>query len=323
MSSQTREAAGQPDEEPRRDTAREETQQLKREQQERIRELVDALGDPNHPMHSQAINDLVDIGPPAVNALTAALAPSYPWLTSYRSAEALAQIGDGRAGSALIGALRHPNSNVRWSAVRALSEIGDTRALIALRRVGSEDHGKTSWGESVSDTAQMALDRLQSRSALLRFTEPIKTAFVFAIMLAVLAFATNRVQALRSQLQDTETPPAIIAAEETETPVAEEAAASAAPEPTPEPTLEPTPEPITTEVITNANIRSGPGTTFAVVGNVQPGDQLVVIAQSNDGNWYRIRLADDSDLEIQGGEGFIAKSLVEEPSASIPTDESD
>ena len=258
---------------------------------------------------------------PRLNALTAALAPSYPWLTSYRSAEALAQIGDGRAGSALIGALRHPNSNVRWSAVRALSEIGDTRALIALRRVGSEDHGKTSWGELVSDTAQMALDRLQSRSALLRFTEPIKTAFVFAIMLAVLAFATNRVQALRSQLQDTETPPAIIAADEIETPVAEEAAASAAPEPTPEPTLEPTPEPITTEVITNANIRSGPGTTFAVVGNVQPGDQLVVIAQSNDGNWYRIRLADGSDSEIQGGEGFIAKSLVEAPSASIPTED--
>lgn len=320
MSSQTREATGQPDEEPRRDTAREETQQLKREQQDRIRELIEALGDSNHPLHSQSVNELVDIGPPAVNALTAALAPSYPWLTSYRAAEVLAQIGDGRAGGALIGALRHPNSNVRWSVVRALSEIGDTRALIALRRVGSDDHGKTSWGESVSDTAQMALDRLQSRSALLRFSEPIKTALVFAVMLAVLAFATDRVQALRDQLQDTEAPPAIIVADETETAVAE--ASNAPTTVTPEPTLQPTPEPITTEVITNANIRSGPGTTFAVIGNVQPGDELVVIAESNDGNWFRVRLPDDNDgSEIEGGEGFIAKSLVEAPSASIPADD--
>lgn len=320
MSSPTREATGQPDEEPRRDTGRVESQQRQREQQEHIRELVDALGDPNHPLHSQAINDLVDIGPAAVSALTAALAPTYPWLTSYRAAEALAQIGDGRAGGALIGALRHPNSNVRWSVVRALSEIGDTRALIALRRIGSDDHGKTSWGESVSDTAQMALDRLQSRSALLRFSEPIKTALVFAAMLAVLAFATNRVQALRSQLQDTDSPPAVVVVDETATAVAQQAAdASAAPTPTAEPTTEPTPVPITAAVITPANIRSGPGTTFAVVGNVQPGDELVVIAESN--GWYRVQLPDDGGNGNNGDdEGFISKSLVEAPSASVPAD---
>lgn len=199
MSTHTREVAGQPEEDGRRDTARLE-QSRPRVNPDHLRELILALGDPNHRLHSQAVNDLVEIGAPAVPMLSAALAPSYPWLTSYRAAEALAQIGDGRASGALINALRHPNSNVRWSSVRALSEVGDTRTLLALRRVVQEDHGKTSWGDSVADTAQLALDRLQSRSALLRFSEPIKTALVFVAMLAVLAFASTRVQALRSEL---------------------------------------------------------------------------------------------------------------------------
>src|SRR3712207_1528125 len=188
MKTSTQDAASQPNDHSSRQTARLDAQPQNRSESEaQVQELIKALGEPGHPLHGRAVDDLVDIGAPAVGPLSAALAPTYPWLTSFRAAEALAQIGDGRAGGALIGALRHPNSNVRWSAVRALSEIGDTRALIALRRVGAEDHGKTSWGESVSDTAQMALDRLQSRSALLRFSEPIKTAIVFAVMLAVLA----------------------------------------------------------------------------------------------------------------------------------------
>src|SRR5919202_3707177 len=168
---------------------------------DRIRELINALGDPNHPQHAQAVAELVAIGPRAVGPLGAALSPDRPWLASYRAAEALAQIGDGRASGALIGALRHPNSNVRWSVVRALAEVGDTRTLWALRRVAREDRGKTSWGESVADTAQLALDRLQSRSALLRFTEPIKTALVFVAMFSAVLFAAARVQDVIAELR--------------------------------------------------------------------------------------------------------------------------
>lgn len=329
MSSNTREVSGQSEGDNRRDTAKLEAQQRQRATQDRIRDLVNALGDPNHPLHSQAVNDLVDIGPPAVTALTAALAPNYPWLTSYRAAEALAQIGDGRASGALINALRHPNSNVRWSVVRALSEIGDTRTLLALRRMVNEDHGKTSWGESVSDTAQLALDRLQSRSAVLRFSEPIKTALVFVAMLAVLAFASNRVQALRAELGRSERPPAAtgaIAPDETATAETDagssaDAELEASPSPSAEASAEAAPREVITTVTSNANVRGGPGTSFRRIGSVSIGDELVILADA--GDWYRVRLGAKkaASSEIQGNEGYIAKSLVAAPSASIPADQ--
>ncbi len=321
MSTHTQEVAGQPEEEGRRETTRLE-QSRPRVDPDQLRDLIAALGDPNHPLHSQAVNDLVEIGAPAVPMLSAALAPNYPWLTSYRAAEALAQIGDGRASGALINALRHPNSNVRWSSVRALSEVGDTRTLLALRRVVQEDHGKTSWGDSVADTAQLALDRLQSRSALLRFSEPIKTALVFVAMLAVLAFASTRVQALRSELSSSEVPGPVLAAVpgafETTTPEETETA-----EPTPTvtataaPSLVPTPD-IIGRVKTNANIRSGPGPNNPVIGGAKAGDELVLLAQS--GDWYRVRLGQNvsPSARIEGGEGYISKPLVEAPDASLP-----
>lgn len=323
MSTQSREVAGQPEDEPRRNTGRlAENQERPRVNQDHLRDLINALGDPNHPLHSESVNDLVDIGPPAVPALSAALAPSYPWLTSYRAAEALAQIGDGRASGALINALRHPNSNVRWSVVRALSEIGDTRTLLALRRVAQDDHGKTSWGESVADTAQLALDRLQSRSALLRFSEPIKTALVFVAMLAVIAFATTRVQALRNELERGDTPPPVSAVapvpDATETAVADEAGANE-----PAETVTPAPSVTTTAdvvgvVTTSANIRSGPGPGNAVIGRARAGDELILVAES--GDWYRVRLSKNvsESSRIDGGEGYIAKSLIKGASGEVP-----
>src|SRR5919202_129402 len=85
--------------------------------------------------------------------------------------------------------------------VSALGEVGDTRNLWALRRVAREDRGKTSWGESVADTAQLALDRLQSRLALLRFSEPVKTALVFVAMFSAVLFAAARVQDVIAELR--------------------------------------------------------------------------------------------------------------------------
>ncbi len=320
MSTHSREVAGQPENDGGRDTARLE-QGRTRVNQDHLRDLINALGDPNHPLHTQAINDLVDIGPSAVPMLSAALAPNYPWLTSYRAAEALAQIGDGRASGALINALRHPNSNVRWSAVRALSEVGDTRTLLALRRVAQDDHGKTSWGESVADTAQLALDRLQSRSVLLRFSEPIKTALVFVAMLAVLAFASTRVQALRDEFRQASTPSAAVAAApdvtETETTATETVEPTATAAASSEPSLAPTTD-IIGRVTANANIRSGPGPTNAIVGSAKKDDELILVAQS--GDWYRVRLGSkvSSASRIDGDEGYIAKSLVQAPDASLP-----
>ncbi|HEX9370939.1 MAG TPA: HEAT repeat domain-containing protein, partial [Roseiflexaceae bacterium] len=167
---------------------------------ERIATLIAALGDPSNPLHQGAIDDLVAIGEVAVPALNEALSPARPWLTSYRAAEALGQIGDGRAAGPLLEALRHPNSNVRWSAVRALAVVGDARALLELRRVAREDRGKTSWGESVAGAAQSALNQMQSQNMLLRGADLIKTAVACVLMLVALIVAWKVIGDLRAEL---------------------------------------------------------------------------------------------------------------------------
>ncbi|MBA3944501.1 MAG: SH3 domain-containing protein [Herpetosiphonaceae bacterium] len=297
---------------------------------DRIRELITALGDSNHPLHASAINELVAIGQPAVGPLTAALAPDRPWLTSYRAAEALAQIGDGAASGALMGALRHPNSNVRWSAVRALAEVGDTRTLWALRRVAHEDRGKTSWGESVADTAQSALDRLQSRSALLRFSEPVKTAVVLVLALLGLLLATNRVQAVLGELRR-DVPAPVVAAGSNAT--ATNAAADETPTSVAD-TVAITPTVTTTATTTNqligkvtqgGRVRSGPGVSFPQIGNVAVGDQLVFSSSDPGGNWYRVRLGSEHDPNsiINGtGEGWVSALLIGtgKPAEPVPTE---
>ena len=302
----------------------------------RIRELINALGDPNHPQHVQAVSDLVAIGPAAVPALGAALSPDWPWLTSYRAAEAIAQIGDGRASGSLINALRHPNSNVRWSVVRALAEVGDTRTLWALRRVAHEDRGKTSWGESVADTAQLALDRLQSRSALLRFSEPVKTALVFVAMFAAILFAADRVQAVMAELRRDVPVPSMVFSPESATPeaggsqaggaAADGTQVAAAPAPTVNPTptvVAPTPTPtgITGTVRpSSANVRSSPSVGDNKIGVVWEGDEVVFLEKK--GDWYRIRLgAKKSDRSNIGGngEGWVYRDIVTEPSQPVPT----
>ncbi len=168
---------------------------------DRIASLIVALGDPHNPLHHQAVDDLMAIGAPAVPALNDALSPNSPRLTAYRAAETLGQIGDGRAAGALLEALRHPNSNVRWSAVRALAVVGDARALLELRRVARDDQSKTSWGESVGGTAQSVLDQMQSHNMILRGADLIKTAVACVLMLVALILAWSIVNALRTELR--------------------------------------------------------------------------------------------------------------------------
>lgn len=80
------------------------------------------------------------------------------------------------------------------------------------------------------------------------------------------------------------------------------------PEPTDTPTETPAPRPV---VVADsvANVRSGPGTGYAVLEQVQAGDELDVLARSQDGQWWQVALAN-------GGEGWLAASLV---TASGPT----
>jgi len=329
MSTQAPDAAGHHEEDtPRLTTRLDDSDTRRRDQGERIHELVLALGDPTHPLHPQAVSELVAIGSPALGALSSALNPDRPWLTSYRAAEALAQIGDGRASGSLISALRHPNSNVRWSVVRALAEVGDTRTLWALRRVAHEDRGKTSWGESVADTAQLSLDRLQSRSAILRFSEPVKTTLVFVAMFAALLFAIDRAQAVRSELRTAvDAPPPIAFIDDTtaipedEEDVFADLATTTTPEVTATPAVTATASVITGTVRrTNGNVRSAPELGNNVVGLVNLDDELIFLGENSSGDWYLVRLSDNvsSRSFIRTGEGWVSGVVVNEPSQSVP-----
>lgn len=303
---------------------------------ERIASLVAALGDTTSPMHQQAVNDLVVIGDPAVPALNESLNPRRSWLTAYRAAEALGQIGDGRATGPLIEALRHPNSNVRWSAVRALAALGDARALLDLRRVAREDRSKTSWGESVSGAAESALDQMRAQNVLLRGTELLKTAVACVLMLVGLILAYSVVVSVRSELATVGTEPvptilaepttaataqadtgaaAVLAETATAEPAAaEEATATAAPTEV---------AAIGGRVLRTANVRGRPSSqTGEKIGTVSEGDEIVFVATTQNRDWYLIRLGENrsggSRIESSDGTGWVIGSVLSKPETSVP-----
>lgn len=319
MNEGTNDALSRPNEpSPNRTVRLEGTQTPLAADQHHIDDLIQALGTPKHRAHRTAVDELVAIGPAAVPALTNTLGPDRPWLTAYRAAEALAQIGDGRASNALMGALRHPNSNVRWSAVQALAEIGDTRSIMALRHVARNDRGKTSWGEAVSDTAQLALDRLQSRSIFLRFWDPIKTIFFAAVMIAAAIWAFNQFNKLRDDLSTRVPAPVVLTTDEQTATAVAEASANASPSATPAPSPTPPPTPAPAQVVTGrvnstANVRSGPSSTDTknVIGQAAAGSDVQISGQN--GDWYKMR------VQPNGPDGWISKSLVQVPNgANIP-----
>lgn len=297
---------------------------------EQISEFIVALGEPQHPDHARSMEMLVKIGRPAVPFLIEALQPQHSWLTTYRAAEALGFIGSGQATGALVRTLQHPNSNVRWSAVRALAQIGDFRALLELRRVAHDDHGRTSWGESVAGAAQSALDQIQANSVWSQSMELLKTAVTCVMMILALILAFSVVTSLRKDLQqigqatpeqlaalnqpvvtpETEetpdTPLDPVALGGAEEPAREEAAPeSAEPADTPPDGAEAEPaEPDAEEaetisapsdevlgnVLNAANVRPLPSVEDRPIGFLSQGDEIVFLATSPDNEWYLVRL---------------------------------
>lgn len=99
----------------------------------------------------------------------------------------------------------------------------------------------------------------------------------------------------------------------------EEAPSTPTPEPTPTvslalllPTATPTPVTVEVVVIDAANLRSGPGATFARIGSAAAGATIQLSGQIADGSWYR--LTDGS---------WIAAFLVEPPAVELPIVEAD
>lgn len=322
---------------------------------EQLASLIEALGDSGHPLHATAVDELAAIGPAAVPALCDALGPDRPWLTVYRAAEAAGRIGDGRAAGPLINALNHPNSNVRWSAVRALTQIGDLRAILELRRVAQHDQGRTSWGESVAGAAQSALAEMRRRSVWGQSLELIKTAVTSVLMIFALVLAFGVVSGLRDELDgfgrvipgQTQIPqfelPTVVPNEppsgDRGASSAQSAPATAALAPTAaratiQPVLAPTTAPtgaagaigatgvFTGTVRQDANVRPFPDTGNQPIGRVTLDDELVFLARSGDGQWFLVRLgtrrASASAINSPDGSGWINQALVSAPTGELP-----
>ena len=311
---------------------------------ERITTLIGTLGDPNHPLHQRAVEDLVTIGPVCVPQLCDMLNPQRPWLMAYRAAEALGRIGDGRAAGPLLEALRHPNSNVRWSAVRALASVGDARALLELRRIARNDTGKTSWGESVGGAAQSVLDQMQDRNILLRGADLVKTAIACVFMLVALILAWTFVTALREEFRQISV---ITQAREDLAPIVRTALPTPIPRatavlpvvvvqptqpaitPTPASELAPpdiAPDAILATVIASGNVRALPTRgQNNVIGSVNESDEVIVIASTADRQWYRIALgqrrAASSRINSESQSGWVARSLLSPITATVPIED--
>jgi hypothetical protein len=274
--------------------------------------LIGALGNPAHPQHAQALDDLVAHGRAAVPALVGALRAEHPWLTAYRAAEALGAIGDGRATGALLRALYHPNSNVRWSAVRAVTQVDDPRARRALRRVAQDDDGRTTWGESVAETAEQALLQMQARSAVRRLREPIMTALYVVAMLIAVLVAEARVEVVRTELGRVVPVPTAVAVRRPVPTVTPQAQAVAQ-----KPVVATAPS-TGTVLAAMANVHSAPGAENQVIGQVHAGDRLIFLSQH--GDWFLVRLEESMspDSSLPGDAGWISRVAVSVPSQPVP-----
>ncbi|MFN5675612.1 MAG: HEAT repeat domain-containing protein [Roseiflexaceae bacterium] len=287
--------------------------------------LVQSLGDPDNPAHIHAAEELVAMGPAALPALTHALSPESPWLISYRAAEILGEIGDRRASQPLIDALSHPNSNVRWSVIRSLSVVGNTRALFALRRIARDDRSKTTWGESIAGVAQSAIDQMQGHNLLVKAMEILKTVISTVVLLLALVLAWNVFERVRGEVS-------AIGVQPTATVTADEAAIlpgdTSDVATTETPTVLPTQaltELIRGTIINPGNVRAEPAIGNNVIGQVVADDEVVYLATTPDRTWFKVQLGANrsaqSSIGSVDGIGWINQSLVSPPTAALPIED--
>lgn len=286
----------------------------------RLTILIGALGDPHHPLHQRASADLLALGEAAVAPLCTVLRAESDWLRVFRAAEILGQLGDARAVDALLGTLNHPNSNARWSAVRALAAIGDARALLALRRLARDDRGKTSWGESVAGAAQSAIDQLQSRDVLALGLDLLQTAIACVVMIIAVNFSAGIVANVQAELDAIgRVDPAALAPA---APLVRTVEPVSAPPAGERPTVA---APVTTgTIIADGPVRAAAAIEAQPVGALFAGDTIRFEATSPDGLWFRVRLIDrvtaDSRIESADGSAWIEQALVEAPTAALPVE---
>lgn len=286
--------------------------------------LVQSLGDPDSPAHINAPEELVSLGTAALPALFSALSPEGPWLIAYRAAEILGEIGDRRAAQPLINALSHPNSNVRWSVVRSLSVVGNTRALFALRKIARDDRSKTTWGESIAGVAQSAIDQMQGNNLFVKAMDILKTAVSTVILLLALVFAWNVFERVRNEvstigIQATAT--ATTTSDGVINPVSEVTPTVVDVVPTSS-----IAQIVTGVVVNPGNVRSQPAIqTNNVIGQIVEGDEIIYLATTPDRTWFKIKLgaerAATSSISSSDGTGWVNQSLVGASNSTLPIED--
>jgi len=101
--------------------------------------LVEALAD-DLMVAAAAVEALVEVGAPAVPPLVEAL-QAHDVQVRRHAAKALSRLGDARAVDALIEALEDPNYSVRWLAAEGLVTIGREAVLPLLRALSTRAVG--------------------------------------------------------------------------------------------------------------------------------------------------------------------------------------
>jgi hypothetical protein len=208
--------------------------------------------------------------------------------------------------------------------VRSLSVVGNTRALLALRRIARDDRSKTTWGESIAGVAQSAIDQMQTVNITVKVIELLKTAVSTIILLLALVLAYNVFDRVRGEIStvgvDTAPVPTVIQDE------------SIAP---PTDNTEPTATVIATQsalgdipgvIINPGNVRSQPAVQANnVVGQVVIDDEIFYLATTPDRSWFKIKLgakrSATSSIGSQDGSGWINTALVVAPAVELPIED--
>jgi HEAT repeat protein len=112
------------------------------ENQQKVELLIADLGSKDGVVRVRARKSLVAIGKPAVDPLVKALS-SKRELVRWESAKAIGQIGDPTATLALVRALEDEMFDVRWLAAEALITIGK-KALVPLLKALTR-HSDSLW----------------------------------------------------------------------------------------------------------------------------------------------------------------------------------
>jgi hypothetical protein len=223
--------------------------------------------------------------------------------------------------------------------VRALTQVGDVRAALELRRVAASDQGRTSWGEPVAGAAQSALDQLGQRSVWGQSIELVKTAITSVLMILALTLAFSVVTTLRAELDSfgkiipgqTRIPQFVL-------PTVEPSASAVAPAAGAAPGLQPTlaatadalpsaspgfatTSAVTATVLQVGNVRPFPGTNNQPIGQLAAGQEVEIVGQNEGGQWLLVRLPADSAPIANpdgSGTGWVNRALIGPAEGEIP-----